>query len=104
VNSPEVISALIGVVGTGLIGGFIALITMYVKINIIQAQVEANTEYKNQSEPDKNKALAAVLKNNALLEQVLLEQRDMKKELHALKIELENVLALNPNLKKPIRK
>lgn len=103
-NSPEVISALIGVVGTGLIGGFIALITMYVKINIIQAQVEANTEYKNQSEPDKNKALAAVLKNNALLEQVLLEQRDMKKELHALKIELENVLALNPNLKKPIRK
>ena len=103
-NSPEVISALVGVVGTGLLGGFVALITMYVKINLIQSQVEANTEYKNQSEPDKNKALAALLKNNALLEKVLQEQIEMKSELHSLRVELENVLALNPNLKKPIRK
>lgn len=103
-NSPEVISALVGVVGTGLLGGFIALITMYVKINLIQSQVEANTEYKNQSEPDKNKTLAALLKNNGLLEQVLAEQIEMKRELHSLRVELENVLALNPNLKKPIRK
>ena len=102
-NNPEVISALVGVVGTGLLSGFVALITMFVKLHLIQQQVKENTEYKNKSEPDKNKALAALLRNNALLEQVLEEQKAMKLELNALKIELENVLALNPDLRKPLK-
>jgi hypothetical protein len=76
---------------------------MFVKLHLIQQQVKENTEYKNKSEPDKNKALVALLKNNALLEQVLEEQKAMKQEIHALKIELENLLALNPDLRKPLK-
>jgi len=34
VNNPEVISALVGVVGTGLLSGFVALITMFVKLHL----------------------------------------------------------------------
>lgn len=103
-NNPEVISALIGVVGTGVIGGFAALLAMYVKINVIQSKVKENTNYRSQSETEKNRSLAALEKNNALLEQVLETQKEMKLEIHALKIELENVFALNPELKKPLKK